>query len=45
LFSISDKFESCLRLSGGNPWSERIDQVIARLGALAHEEQVNKIGV
>ncbi|WP_417545764.1 PLP-dependent aminotransferase family protein [Marinobacter sp.] len=39
MFSISDKFESCLRLNGGNPWSERIDQAIARLGALAHEEQ------
>ncbi len=45
MFSISDKFESCLRLNGGNPWSERIDQAIARLGALAHEEQANKIGV
>ncbi|MFP3979227.1 PLP-dependent aminotransferase family protein [Marinobacter sp. KMM 10035] len=38
MFSISDKFESCLRLNGGNPWNERIDQAIARLGALAHEE-------
>lgn len=39
MFSISGKFESCLRLNGGNPWSERIDQAIVRLGALAHEEQ------
>jgi DNA-binding transcriptional MocR family regulator len=45
LFSISDKFESCLRLNGDNPWSELIDQAIAKLGALVHEEQVNKIGV
>lgn len=44
MFSISDKFESCLRLNCGNPWSERIDQAIARLGALAYEEQANKIG-
>ncbi|MDO6823772.1 PLP-dependent aminotransferase family protein [Marinobacter sp. 1_MG-2023] len=39
MFSISGKFESCIRLNGANPWSECIDQAIARLGALAHEEQ------
>jgi len=38
MFSISGKFDSCLRLNGGNPWSARIDQAIIRLGALAHEE-------
>lgn len=43
MFSISGKFESCLRLNGGNPWSERIDQAIVRLGALAHEEQATNV--
>ncbi|RBW50173.1 PLP-dependent aminotransferase family protein [Marinobacter sp. F3R11] len=43
MFSISDKFESCLRLNGANPWSERIEQAIARLGALAHEEQAQSV--
>lgn len=45
MFSTSGKFESCLRLNGGNPWSERIDQAIARLGALTYEEQANNTGV
>jgi DNA-binding transcriptional MocR family regulator len=44
MFSISGKFDSCLRLNGGNPWSERIDQAIVRLGALAHEEQATHVG-
>lgn len=41
MFSISGKFDACLRLNCGNPWSERIEQAIARLGALAHEELGN----
>lgn len=39
MFSISNKFESCLRLNCGNPWSERIDQAVIRLGALVHQVQ------
>jgi DNA-binding transcriptional MocR family regulator len=35
MFSITDKYENCLRLNGANPWSERVEQAIARLGAIA----------
>ncbi|WP_228705986.1 aminotransferase class I/II-fold pyridoxal phosphate-dependent enzyme [Marinobacter sp. LV10R520-4] len=43
MFSISNKFESCLRINCGNPWSDRIDQAVVRLGALAHEVQARSI--
>ena len=39
MFSTTRKFENCLRLNGGNPWTERIDRAVIRLGALAHELQ------
>ena len=35
MFSTTDKYENCLRLNGANPWSERVEQAIARLGAIA----------
>ncbi|HET8849510.1 MAG TPA: PLP-dependent aminotransferase family protein [Marinobacter sp.] len=37
MFSTSNKFDNCLRLNGGNPWTERIEKAVIRLGALAHE--------
>jgi DNA-binding transcriptional MocR family regulator len=43
MFSISNKFESCLRINCGNPWSDRIDHAVVRLGALAHEVQARSI--
>ncbi|MDC9603326.1 PLP-dependent aminotransferase family protein, partial [Pseudoalteromonas sp. GABNS16G] len=30
MFSTTDKYENCLRLNGANPWSERVEQAIAR---------------
>ncbi|WP_228152871.1 aminotransferase-like domain-containing protein [Marinobacter guineae] len=39
MFSTANKYENCLRLNGANPWSERIEQAVARLGTLAHEIQ------
>ncbi len=39
MFSTADKYENCLRLNSANPWSERIEQAVARLGVLAHEVQ------
>lgn len=35
MFSTTDKYENCLRLNGANPWTERIEQAIRRLGAIA----------
>jgi DNA-binding transcriptional MocR family regulator len=35
MFSTTDKYENCLRLNGANPWSDRIEQAILRLGAIA----------
>ena len=37
MFSTANKYENCLRLNCGNPWSERIEQAVARLGALTGE--------
>ncbi|KXS52489.1 MAG: GntR family transcriptional regulator [Marinobacter sp. T13-3] len=37
MFSTTQKFENCLRLNGGNPWTERLDMAVIRLGAIAHE--------
>jgi DNA-binding transcriptional MocR family regulator len=41
MFSTADKYENCLRLNSANPWSERIDQAVARLGVLAHDVQAS----
>ncbi|MEC7376962.1 MAG: aminotransferase class I/II-fold pyridoxal phosphate-dependent enzyme, partial [Pseudomonadota bacterium] len=38
MFSTANKYENCLRLNSANPWSERIEQAVARLGALAHQD-------
>ncbi|MCK7549618.1 PLP-dependent aminotransferase family protein [Marinobacter koreensis] len=40
MFSTTRKFENCLRLNGGNPWTERLEAAVFRLGALAHEAVV-----
>ncbi|OZB03997.1 MAG: GntR family transcriptional regulator, partial [Marinobacter sp. 34-60-7] len=37
MFSTTNKFDNCLRLNGGNPWTERIEKAVIRLGAQAHE--------
>ncbi len=34
LFSASGLYKNCLRLNCGNPWSERIEQAIRRLGEM-----------
>ena len=39
MFSTTNKFENCLRLNGGNPWTERLETAVIRLGSLAHEIQ------
>ena len=36
LFSASDKYKNCFRVSCALPWNEEIDNGIRRLGALAH---------
>ena len=37
MFSTTNKYDNCLRLNSANPWNERIEQAVARLGALAIE--------
>jgi DNA-binding transcriptional MocR family regulator len=37
LFSVSDRYAHCLRLSCGSGWNDRIDRSVARLGALVRE--------
>jgi DNA-binding transcriptional MocR family regulator len=37
IFSAKQRFTSCLRVSAGFPWSERIAHSIETLGALARE--------
>jgi DNA-binding transcriptional MocR family regulator len=37
IFSAKPRFTSCLRLSAGFPWSERIARSVETLGALAHD--------
>lgn len=36
IFSASNKYKSCIRLSYGVQWSEKVEQAITTLGALAH---------
>lgn len=38
MFSTTNKFDNCLRLNGGNPWTGTIENAVARLGAMAHEQ-------
>jgi DNA-binding transcriptional MocR family regulator len=35
LFSAGGQYRNCLRLNCGHPWSERFEQAVKRLGALA----------
>ncbi|HEX8987872.1 MAG TPA: PLP-dependent aminotransferase family protein [Rhodocyclaceae bacterium] len=37
LFSPSGRYRNCLRLNCGNPWDDRFDQAIRRLGRLVQE--------
>ncbi|TNE96383.1 MAG: PLP-dependent aminotransferase family protein, partial [Gammaproteobacteria bacterium] len=34
MFSTTNKFENCLRINTANPWSERIEHAVMRLGSL-----------
>jgi DNA-binding transcriptional MocR family regulator len=37
LFSASGRYRNCLRLNCGNPWDERIEAAVRRLGELVNE--------
>jgi len=37
MFSATDRFHNCLRLSCAVPWTPRIENALARLGELAHK--------
>lgn len=37
MFSTTRKFANCIRLNAGNPWNERIERAVLRLGELAGE--------
>lgn len=37
VFSAHGKYQNCIRLNCGNPWSEQIDKALLRIGHLAHE--------
>ncbi|AZT83309.1 PLP-dependent aminotransferase family protein [Marinobacter sp. NP-4(2019)] len=41
IFSTADKYNNCLRLNSANPWSERIEGAVRRLGELA-EQSLNR---
>lgn len=36
VFSANSKYQNCVRLNCGNPWSEKIDKALLRVGQLAH---------
>jgi DNA-binding transcriptional MocR family regulator len=36
IFSATNKYRNCIRLSYGLPWSERLEHAIAKLGELLH---------
>jgi DNA-binding transcriptional MocR family regulator len=36
IFSATNKYRNCIRLSYGLPWSERLESAIAKLGELLH---------
>jgi len=38
VFSAEPRFENCLRLSAGHPWTPRLQQAIQTLGRLVHEQ-------
>jgi DNA-binding transcriptional MocR family regulator len=35
LFSAKQKFRNCIRINCGNPWSDRIEAAVKRLGEIA----------
>lgn len=37
IFSATQKYKNCIRLSCGLPWSERLEQAIHTLGDLANK--------
>ena len=37
MFSATDRFHNCLRLSCAVPWTPRIENALTRLGELAHK--------
>lgn len=37
VFSSNGKYQNCVRLNCGNPWSEQIDKALLRIGQLAHQ--------
>ncbi len=37
MFSTTDKYQHCLRLNCANPWSDRIEGAIQRLGEIVHQ--------
>lgn len=41
IFSASEKFRHCIRLSYGHPWDERSEQAIAQLGKLIAQQLKN----
>lgn len=41
LFSVKDRYRSCLRMSCGVPWSETIENAIRTLGDLAKQQQTS----
>ncbi|WP_105201141.1 aminotransferase-like domain-containing protein [Pseudoalteromonas sp. T1lg10] len=45
IFSATDKYRQCLRLSFGVQWSEEIEKAVARLGALCLQVQKGKAKV
>ncbi|MFE8071892.1 PLP-dependent aminotransferase family protein [Marinobacteraceae bacterium S3BR75-40.1] len=40
MFSVTHKYENCLRLNGANPWDETIEKAVRRLGELARDDLV-----
>jgi DNA-binding transcriptional MocR family regulator len=39
IFSATGQYDHCIRLSGGYPWSDRIEQALQTLGRLASRLQ------
>lgn len=37
MFSATGNFGNCIRLNGGHPWSDKIEQALKTLGMLAHD--------
>ena len=37
MFSASQRYRNCMRLSLGQPWSERQERALREIGRLAHQ--------